>query len=134
MNRKFSKEVAAAGLVATGTPGPVVTEADVAALPEPARRYFAFMGAIGRPRDTSFRAHLRARFRPTLQSPWVDAEIWQYSSQPDVARIFHMRLRMKGLPVYGRDTYVAGHGRMLVRPLDLFTVEDSQQFVAIEVE
>ena len=126
MNRTFSKEVAAAGLEGRGLPGPVVTEADLAGLPDPAQRYLRFMGVVGRPRDTSFRAHLRGRFRPKLDSRWLDAEIWQYTSQPDVARIFHMRLRMMGLPVYGRDTYVAGRGRMLIRPLDLFTIEDSQ--------
>jgi len=44
-----------------------------------------------------------------------------------VARIFHIRLRIAGVvPVYGRDTYVGGRGRMLIRPLDLFTVEDAQ--------
>jgi hypothetical protein len=126
MNRKFSKEVEAAGLTARGVPGPVVTQADLAGLPDPAQRYLRFMDVVGRPRDVSFRAHLRGRFRPKLDSPWLAAEIWQYTSQPDVARIFHMRLRMKGLPVYGRDTYVAGRGRMLIRALDLFTLEDSQ--------
>lgn len=126
MKRTFSKEVLAAGLEARGRPGAVVTEADLAGLLEPVQRYFRFMGVVGRARDTSFRAHLHAQFRPTRDSPWLPAEIWQYSSQPDVARIFHMKLRMKGLPVYGRDTYVAGRGRMLIRPLDLFTIEDSQ--------
>jgi hypothetical protein len=128
VRNKFSREVAAAGLAADGTPGPVVTEGDLAGLPEAAQRYLRFMRVVGRPRDTSFRAHLKARFRPRVDAGWVDAEIWQFNSQPDVARIFHMRLRMKGVPVYGRDTYVAGRGRMLIRPLDLFTVEDAQGF------
>lgn len=127
MRRTFSREVSAAGLTTDGRPGAVVTEGDLTALPEPARRYFRFMGAIGRPRDASFRLHLRGRFRPTLRAGWLDCEVWQYTSQPDVARIFHMRLRMGGvLPVYGRDTYVGGRGRMVIRPLDLFTVVDAR--------
>jgi len=125
MKRKFSREVAAAGLTG-GAPGPVVTEADLAPLPGAARRYLRFTGVVGRQRDTSFRAHLLGRFKPRRTSAWLDAEIWQYNSQPDVARIFHMRLRMFGVPVHGRDTYVGGRGRMLIRPLDLFTIEDAQ--------
>ena len=126
MGRKFSSEVAAAGLTAPGSPGPVVTEGDLETLPEPVRRYLGFMGVVGRQRDTSFRLHLRGRFRPGKRR-WLECEAWQYTSQPDLARIFHMRLRVGGvLPVYGRDTYVGGHGRMVIRPLDLFTVVDAR--------
>ena len=42
-----------------------------------------------------------------------------------MARIFHIRIRFGGLvPVIGRDTYLRGRGRMLVKLLDLFTIED----------
>jgi hypothetical protein len=37
-----------------------------------------------------------------------------------------MTLPIYGLPVLGRDTYLRGNGRMLIRPLDLFTVQDGQ--------
>jgi Family of unknown function (DUF6544) len=124
IQRKLSREVARMGLVARGEPGPGVREADLAPLPPAAQRYLRYMGVLGRPRDTTFRIHLRGEFRMNDRSGWLPIEAWQYSSQPDVARIFHMTLRMKGIPVYGRDTYFAGHGRMLVRPLDLFTIED----------
>ncbi len=124
--RRFSSEVAAAGLTAPGRPGPIVTEGDLKALPEATRRYLGFMGVVGRPRDTSFRLHLRGRFRPSGER-WLDCEVWQYTSQPDVARIFHMRLRVGGvLPVYGRDLFVGGRGRLVIRPLDLFTVVDAR--------
>jgi hypothetical protein len=52
-------------------------------------------------------------------------QAWQYDSRLEHARIFHVRVRFFGLlPVLGRDTYVRGRGRMLIRPLDLFTAED----------
>jgi hypothetical protein len=127
VRRKLSREVAAAGLVGTGAPGALVTEADLARLPQPARRYLRFMGVVGRRRDTSFRAHLRCRFKLRPDARWVDAEAWQYDSQPDVARFFFMKLPMAGfVPVHGRDVYAHGRGRMLVRVLDLFTVEDAR--------
>jgi hypothetical protein len=124
LRRTFFRELAALGLAASGAPGPVVTEDDLAPLPAAARRYLRFMRVVGRARDTTFLAHLRGRFRPRRDGRWLAADIWQFDSQPDLARVFHMTLRMMGVPVYGRDTYVAGQGRMRVRPLDLFTVED----------
>src|SRR5262245_59282000 len=100
-------------------PGPPVTEADVAGLPEDARRYLRFMGAIGRPRDRSFRLMWRGKFRPRLDGPWVPCEAWQHNTSPGIARHFRMRLRMWGLvPVVGRDVYEGGHGRMRIRLFD----------------
>jgi uncharacterized protein DUF6544 len=126
LHRTFSRELAALGLEADGRPGAVVTDADLAPLPPAVQRYLRFMRVAGRPRDTSLRMHLRGRFRPSAARGWLACEAWQYDSQRDVARIFHMKLRMFGVPVYGRDVYVGGHGRMLIRPLDLFTVQDAK--------
>jgi hypothetical protein len=126
MRRKLSKEVSALGLAASGRPGAVVAEGELAPLPVAAQRYLRFMGVVGRPRDTTFRLHVRGRFRPRGDGGWLACEAWQVTSQPDVARIFHMRLRMMGVPIYGRDTYVHGAGRLLIRPLDLFTIVDGQ--------
>jgi hypothetical protein len=56
---------------------------------------------------------------------WVPCECAQYNSRLAVARIFHMRLRVKSIvPTYVRDTYLRGHGRMLGKALDTFTVVD----------
>lgn len=126
MHAIFERELAQAGLTARGAPGPVVTEADLAPLPDSAQRYLRFFGLVGRPRDTTFRAHLRGRFRRARGAAWAACEAWQFNSRPDVSRHFYLRLRVLGLPVLGRDTYQGGRGRMLIRPLDLFTVEDAR--------
>jgi hypothetical protein len=103
-----------------------VTAADLAALPEPAQRYLRFMGVVGRPRDWSFRISFRGRFRVRQGQPWRPCEVWQYNSRLAIARIFHMRLRFGGLvPVVGRDTYLQGRGRLLIRLLDRVTVVDA---------
>lgn len=104
-----------------------VTARDLEGLPESARRYFRFMGVVGRPRDWSFRATLHGRFRPAKDAGWQEITAFQYSSgAPDVARLFYMVLRFYGLPVLGRDTYFRGEGRMLIRPLDLVTAQDGR--------
>ena len=127
MRRKFLREVAALGLPEGPGPDEAVTEADIAGFPEAALRYLRFMGVVGRPRDWSFRAHVLGRFRRSATAPWQACDCWQYNTRLDVARVFHLTLKMGGVvPVLGRDTYVRGTGRMLIRPLDLFTVADGR--------
>jgi hypothetical protein len=127
MRGKFIREVAALGLPTGPGPDEPVTEAALAGLPEPAQRYLRFMGVVGWPRDWSFRAHALGRFRRSATTPWQACDCWQYNTRLDPARVFHLTLKMGGvLPVLGRDTYVGGKGRMLVRLLDLVTVADGQ--------
>ncbi len=126
MREKFAREVAAAGLTTNTAPGPIVSETEISSLPAPAQRYLHFMGVVGRPRDWSFRAGMIGRFRTKPDQSWMPMKAWQYNDRLDVARIFHVRVRFFGLlPVLGRDTYLHGEGRMLIRPLDLFTVDDA---------
>ena len=130
MHGKFLRELAALGLPAG--PGPTtslapITEADVEPLPGTARRYLRFMRVLGRPRDWSFQLRFTGRFRRSRDDAWMRCEAWQYSTRVALARIFHIQLRFFGLlPVLGRDTYVDGRGRMLVRLLDRFTVGDGR--------
>ncbi|PTL82752.1 DUF6544 family protein [Vitiosangium sp. GDMCC 1.1324] len=127
MRARFSREVAAAGLPSGPGPAEPVTEADISSLPEPVRRYLRFMGVVGRPRDWSFRAGVTGRFRLGPDQAWKAMEAWQYNTRLEIARIFHIRICFLGLvPVLARDTYLRGEGRMLVRPLDLFTAEDAR--------
>jgi hypothetical protein len=125
MRARFMKEVAAAGLPPGPGPEGEITEADLAGLPDSVRRYLGFMGVVGTPRVWSFRLALTGRFRRSRNDAWMACEAWQYNSGLAVARIFHIRIRLRGLvPVLARDTYVLGRGRMLIRLFDLVTVGD----------
>jgi hypothetical protein len=127
MHSKFQREVAAAALPERPASTAAVTEQELAGLPPAAQRYLRFMGVVGRPRDWSFRARLKGRFRTGPGAPWKRIEALQYSSGgADVARLFYMKLPFHGVPVLGRDTYLRGKGRLLVRVLDLLTVQDGQ--------
>lgn len=127
MNGAFERELARVGL--SQGPGPMsrVEEEELTRLPPTVQRYLRFMGVVGQPRDWSFRLAWSGHFRLRPDGGWLPAKAWQYNTRLDVARVFRMRLRMGGvLPVVGHDTYVDGHGRLLVRLLDLITVEDAQ--------
>lgn len=124
LRAKFFKEIRSLNLPSVSGSLPVVTDSDLEPLPESVQRYLRFMGVVGRPRDWSFRASFSGRFKIKRNAPWRPCEVWQYNTSPVVTRTFFMRLRFGGLPVIGRDTYRDGHGRMLGKALDLFTVID----------
>jgi hypothetical protein len=119
----------AAGVRAAGLPDPSVasrvTDADLADLPTSAQRYLRYMGVVGRPRDTSFRAHLSGRFRMRPAQRWMPMQAWQYNTAPQPARLMLMRIRFAGaLPMVGWDTYLNGRGRMRGKLLGLVPVAD----------
>jgi hypothetical protein len=125
MTTKHEREVAHLGLPAPSATTEPVTERELASLPAPAQRYLRFMKVVGRPRDVAFSARLRGRFRASPSAGWQAIETWQYNlAAPELARLFFMRLRFFGLPVQGRDFYLRGRGSLVIRPLDLFTVQD----------
>ena len=122
----FRRELASAGLPHP-PPARAVSPAELATLPSTAQRYLGFMRVLERPRVESFRLAARGRFRVRPDAGWMPAKAWQYNARDPIARLFYMTLRMgRVLPVLGRDTYRDGRGRMLVRPLDLFTAQDAQ--------
>ena len=128
LRAKFDQELASLGLPSGPAPTTLlapITESELAPLPDAARRYLRFMRVLDRPRGWSFRLGMRGRFRRSLDEAWMDCEAWQYNTRVALARIFYMELRFFGvLPVIGRDTYVDGRGRMLIRLLDLVTLGD----------
>jgi hypothetical protein len=126
MYRRLSEDVCAAGVGAGEADPPLVTDQDLAALPATVQRYLRAMGVVNRPRDWSFQAHLTGRFRLKGQGSWMPAEVWQYNSALEVARIFHMRIDFASVvPMVGRDTYIGGRGIMHGKLLDLITVARS---------
>lgn len=118
----------ALSLGAPPPPGPVVTDDAVAGLPASVQRYLRFMGVVGRPAVTSFRGHLRLRFRMRSGQPFMPAEVWQYNTVAPIARLFWMRIDMAGglLPMVGRDSYLDGRGRMLGKLFDTIVVADGE--------
>ena len=127
MYRRLSEEVCAAGVPPDGADPQLVGEKDLAGLPAAAQRYLHAMGVVNRPRDWSFQAHLTGRFRLRRQGSWLPAEVWQYNSAVEVARVFHMRIDFASVvPMVGRDTYLHGKGIMHGKLLGLVTVAHTQ--------
>ena len=127
MYRRLSEDVCAAGVGPGGAESRPVSPDDLAGLPATVQRYLRGMGVIDRPRDWSFQAHIVGRFRLRGQGAWMPAEVWQYNSSVQVARVFHMRIDFASVvPMVGRDTYLGGKGIMQGKLLGLFTVAHAQ--------
>jgi len=136
MRAQFLRELAKSGLPSGPRAADPVTETELEALPEPARRYLRFMGAIGRMRDWSFRGGFEGFFRMTPHKRFNYCEAWLYDNRVALSRVFHMRLRFHHVvPATGRDTYRRGKGRMVIRLLDLYTIADGKgaEFDATEL-
>jgi len=103
----------AAGVTPFPSPGRVVTEADLAGLPEPAVRYLHFMDVVGAPRTGSLLAAAHGRFRMRPDGRWMVCRAWQLNTVVPVRRLFHMRLRLApGIAMSGWDTYGDGDGHL----------------------
>jgi deazaflavin-dependent oxidoreductase (nitroreductase family) len=78
----------------------VLTEDDLAPLPEAVARYIRRSGSVGQLRATDFRARIHGRIRGGPDKPWMPFTGEQLNTcAPDVRRLFLMDARMFGLPV-----------------------------------
>jgi len=106
----------------------LITEEDMARLPEPVQRFFRRGGYVGRERMTNAQvvwAHSEIRMAPDRD--WMRLETHQFNSVPEPFRIAYMKARIAGIiPFEGRDLYRDGRGHMLGKILNLFKVVDAQ--------
>ena len=122
----FAKDLAAVRLPRLPGNDQVVGESELAAYAATIRRYFHFMGVVGRPRIWSFGCQWTGRFRRSAMDPFRRCEAWQYNSSVDVARVFRLNIHYAPLiSLIAHDTYVRGHGRMTGKLLDRFPVVDA---------
>lgn len=103
----------------------VVTEADLAHLPDPLARYVRASGAVGQPRVRHFRAVWKGRIRAAPDDAWMPFTAEQHNFLDGPARFFLMKAVKGGLPVDVFHAFVAGRATMKVRLLSLVPVVDA---------
>ena len=77
---------------------PLITEFDLAALPEPVRRYLRLTRAVGQPRVTNYRVRFTGRIRSAPDAAWMPFHADQQSFVRAPTRISDAG-RMFGVPV-----------------------------------
>jgi hypothetical protein len=104
----------------------LVTEQDLAALPEPLADYVRRSGALGRPRVVSFSAHFHGRIRSGPDQAWMPFTGEQTNILgPRTRRFFLMDATRSGLPVTVLHSFEDATATMHAKVLSLFTVVDA---------
>ena len=103
---------------------PILTEAAIAHLPPPVRRYIALTGAIGRPVVTEITLRFDAAMFDAPGAPGMTGPVVQYERFDTPDRLFLMTTRMKGLPVAVLHDFQRDRATMRVRLAGLFNVVD----------
>ncbi|MGL4238330.1 DUF6544 family protein [Tabrizicola sp.] len=102
----------------------LLTEADIADLPPPVRRYIALTGSIGRPVVTEITMEFEATMFDAPGAPGMTGPVVQYERFDLPRRLFLMTTRMKGLPVAVLHDFDSDHATMRVRLAGLVNVVD----------
>jgi hypothetical protein len=121
------RDRAAEALAAAGTPATtLVTEEDLAELPEPLAAYIRRSGAVGKPRTTNFRARFHGRMRSGPGHAWMPftgEQLNTYGLRP--RRVFIMDATRSGLPFTVLHSFKESTATMRVKLLSIFTVVDA---------
>lgn len=104
----------------------ILTENDIADLPEPVQKYLRYTGAIGNEKVKNFRLVGEGEFKTGQDKKWVKAKAEQYNFIDDPRRIYYMQLNMSGLPVVGLHVYKDATATMLIKAAGLITVGDAK--------
>ena len=103
------------------TGGEVVTEADLAELPDPVAAYVRQSGAIGQPRVGNFHANISGRIRGGTTKPWMPFRGEQVNTiGSDPVRLFYIDATMLGFPLDVLHVFAGPSATMRVKALSLF--------------
>ena len=104
----------------------LVTEADLASLPETVRCYLRRAGVVGRPLVNDFRATFTGRIRSGPDSAWMRFTADQVDILDTPRRYYRMDARMKGMPVDVLHAFDEQGATMRVRLLSVRTIVDAK--------
>ena len=119
----YQKEVQAGLSQTAALPVSVLTEQDIAFLPEPVKNYIRYTGSVGKPKVENFKLEFTGQIRQDEKSAWMPFITEQYNFINTSTRLFFMKAVMKGLPVAGFHSFKNGDAFMDIRLLSLFKVQ-----------
>lgn len=109
-----------------GDASAVLTEEDLAPLPEPVQRYIRRMGSVGQPWVDHVHTVWRGRIRSGPDDPWMPFTAEQFNVPHEPARFFLMDARKAGLPVDVLHAFRDGAASMRVRLLSMIPLVNAR--------
>jgi hypothetical protein len=104
-------------------PNSILTEAVIAYLPEPVRKYIHYAGCIGKPIVNNFRIDFSGKIRDHKKPVWMPLTSEQYNFIKTPTRLFFLDATMKGLPLSGFHCFKNGKAFMDIRLFSIAKVE-----------
>jgi hypothetical protein len=104
----------------------VITESDIAHLPEPVQKYFRYCGFVGQPLVYNCSIEWDdVEFKMKPENEWIPIRCLQFNSVKEPARFAYLYAPKMGINIFvGRDKYQAGKGNMHIRILGLFNIQN----------
>lgn len=102
----------------------LLTEADMASLPEPVQKYLRYSGVLNQPKVNNVRIELEGEMRSKTQD-WFPFKVVQYDFFDNPARLFFMKGQMFGLTVPGYHHYQYATAAMEVKLFGLIPVMEA---------
>jgi hypothetical protein len=104
----------------------MVSENDLAKLPEPLQRYLRYAGVVNKPRVQNFRANYTGQISRTQQNGWMDIAADQYNFYDEPTRVFFIRSSVFGIPMDGLHLYKGSDAVMQIRVASLYGIVDAK--------
>jgi len=108
------------------TPNKIITESDLAPLPEPVQRYLRFTQVVGKTRVKCVKVKQSGWMRTSPKQNWMPVEAVQYTTLAGpLSRMWYAQIKFGPFALLkGHDSYDNGTGHMLIRLLSMFSVVD----------
>jgi hypothetical protein len=105
----------------------IITESDIAHLPEPVQKYFRFTGIVGKPMPYNCTIDWEdVQFKMSPEKEWIPIKCLQFNSVKEPARFAYLYAPKMGVNIFvGRDKYQQGKGNMHIKLMGLFTIQDA---------
>lgn len=105
----------------------IITESDIAHLPEPVQKYFRFTGFVGKPMPYNCTIEWEdVEFKMSPEKEWIPIKCLQFNSVKEPARFAYLYAPKMGINIFvGRDKYQQGKGNMHIKLLGLFTIQNA---------
>jgi hypothetical protein len=91
---------------------PIVTDADLAHLPDAVQRYLRVAGAVGQPQVRNFRARFRGEIRSGPDARWMPFTAEQHNFYDEPSRLFWMQASLFAIPIQALHIYVGPSATM----------------------
>jgi hypothetical protein len=125
LRREYEKEVKKAFALNSGYEKEILTLEDIRHLPEPVRKYLIYVGVIGQERVWSLKVIADGAIKMNRNSDWTKVNVEQHNFFGDhLRRLFYIKLKSFGIPVYGLHSYTDKNASMLIKIAGLITVAD----------